>query len=257
MLERYSFGFYEVMLRAEHLRSDAELLSGVMPDYKKPDVESFLADLISECEALGLTHTRDLASHISSRFNKRGKNYTYADSLNDLENLIFTFGNELRRELFVRVPRDKEALFQADALFGAEVGAAFPSSAADVQHAGTSFALGLTDASVFHSMRVLEAGLRAMAREIGVPFDRKNWANIIDAIESAVSRNSTAPGVDPKRRKVIAEAALHFRFLKDAWRNDVMHAGEVYDTGKAQSVLDHVGDFMRALADAGLTEASP
>jgi hypothetical protein len=43
-------------------------------------------------------------------------------------------------------------------------------------------------------------------------------------------------------------------FLKDAWRNYVMHTGDVYDEGKALSVLTHVRVVMQALAKGGLSE---
>ena len=211
----------------------------------------------TECDALGFDRIGDLADHTKSRFVERSKEYTYGELVGALGTLVFSFSNELRTELFFRIPRDKEPYFQRDDLFGSEVAAAFPSSADDIQQAGTCFALGLAHACVFHLMRVLERGLRVIAGEVGVDFDHRSWANGIDAIEAAIKKNATSTGVDVKRRKVMAEAAVHLRFVKDAWRNDVIHAGEPYDTGKAQSVLDHVRDFMRALADTGLAEPAP
>ena len=259
VLQRYSFSFYELLHQAGVIHRGAKFQpAGTTLDFGAPgEFSSFLDQLKIECDVLGLDATGASAVHTKSRFVDRGKEYTYAELVGALDSLVFSFINELRRELFFRIPRDKEPYFQRDDLFGPEVAAAFPSSADDIQHAGTCFALGLAHACVFHLMRVLERGLRAIAGELGVEFDNKTWANVIDAIEAAIKKSATSTGVDVKRRKVMAEAAVHLRFVKDAWRNDVMHAGEPYDTGKAQSVLDHVRDFMRALADAGLAEPAP
>jgi hypothetical protein len=43
-------------------------------------------------------------------------------------------------------------------------------------------------------------------------------------------------------------------FLKDAWRNHIMHLSDVYDEGKALSVLRHVHELMQNLAKGGLHE---
>ena len=43
-------------------------------------------------------------------------------------------------------------------------------------------------------------------------------------------------------------------FLKDAWRNHIMHLSDVYDEGKALSVLRHVHELMQILAKHGLYE---
>jgi hypothetical protein len=51
---------------------------------------------------------------------------------------------------------------------------------------------------------------------------------------------------------------MHSLFLKDAYRNHSEHArDEHYDLPKAQSILNHVRDFMRALAKGGLSEWRP
>ncbi len=259
VLERYSFGFYELILSAQRLRSDVEVYgnSELLLEQQRSEFPAFLAKLTAECDVLGLSYTRSLAVHAESRLVAKGKNYSHKELLSDLDALIFSFGNELTKELFVRIPLAKEPFFQQEALFGSEVAQAFPSSAVDIQHAGTCFALGQDDACVFHLMRVLERGLDLIADKVNVNFDRRNWENIINDIEAALKRMGRGPDVDVHERKLYAEAATQLYFVKDAWRNDVMHAGETYDTGRAQSVLDHVRGFMRALAEAGLVEPSP
>jgi hypothetical protein len=62
-------------------------------------------------------------------------------------------------------------------------------------------------------------------------------------------------GVDWKeQQKFCSEAASQFMFLKDAWRNHIMHLSDVYDEGKTLSVFRHVQELMRTLAKSGLHE---
>lgn len=256
VLERYSFRFSDVLREAGRLSFEANLhrVNAAMYESTRGEYSAFLEQLWAASVELDLGQTADLAARVKERLEASGDKYAYAELRADLDTLLFSFVNGLEKEVFIRVPHEREPFFQQDALFGSAVAEAFPSSADDIQHAGTCYALDQHSACVFHLMRVLERGLATLARELRVDFDRKNWATVIDGIEAAIKRDATAPGVDPKRRKVVAEAAIHLRFVKDAWRNDVMHAGEIYDAGRAQSVLDHVRDFMRALADAGLSE---
>jgi hypothetical protein len=254
MLEPYSFTFIELVLRAGRMREQARLLTGPIPDYEREDIAAVFSDLGAESETLGLIDSSDLIARAKSRFEDLGEKYIRTDLYHDLDTLLFSFEKGLRRQVFFRIPPDSRQYFQQAALFGPNVDVAFPSAADDIEHAGTCLALGQADASVFHSMRVLERGLKAIAGKLGVDFDRKNWANVIDQVEAAVTKKATAAGIDPKERKLYAEAAVHFRFVKDAWRNDVMHLGDPYDAGKALSILTHVRELMQALAKAGLVE---
>jgi hypothetical protein len=63
-------------------------------------------------------------------------------------------------------------------------------------------------------------------------------------------------GTDWKeQQKFCSQAATHFMFLKEGWRNHVMHVRDVpYDEGRALSVFGHVREFMQALAEGGLAE---
>jgi hypothetical protein len=254
VLEPYSFRFIELVLRAGRMREQASLLAGPIPDYERQDVAAVFGDLKAESQTLGLGDTIDLIARAESRFENLGKKYVRADLSNDLDTLLYSFEKGLRRQVFFRIPTAGQQYFQQAALFGPDVDVAFPSAADDVEHAGTCLALGQDNASVFHSMRVLERGLKAIAGKLGVDFDRKNWANVIDQVEAAVTTKGTAAGIDPNERKLYAEAAVHFRFVKDAWRNDVMHLGDPYDAGRALSILTHVREFVQALAEAGLVE---
>jgi hypothetical protein len=105
-------------------------------------------------------------------------------------------------------------------------------------------------------MRVLERGLGALAVKFAVDFKHTNWDNVIGQIESKIKKMDSSLGLDWKeQQRFCSQAATQFRFLKDAWRNHVMHVSNVpYDAGRAFSILVHVGEVMQALAEGGLKE---
>jgi hypothetical protein len=264
MLKRYAFSFYEVVVRIEQLRHDAKAL-GATSEYAAPakvwhnttdDVSTTLEAMRQECNKLNIASTSDLISHIESEVQQKGKNYTYVDLLNHLDTLCFSFATELRRNSCFRIASKKDEYFQKDDLFGHKVGKAFGKCAADIQAAGTCYALEQNEACGFHSMRVLEHGLVGLANKFGEDSSHTNWHNVIERIEKKIRQIDSTFGPDWKeQQKFYSQAATHFMFLKDAWRNHIMHIRDVpYDEGRAFSVFDHVRQFMQALAKGGLTE---
>ena len=65
-------------------------------------------------------------------------------------------------------------------------------------------------------MRVLEYGLAAMAKEVGRTFDRQQWQNIIEEIESAIRDLRKSPQTPEKaaRLQFLSEAAKEFFYFK-------------------------------------------
>ena len=134
--------------------------------------------------------------------------------------------------------------------FGEKAEMAFPSAKAEIVSACNCFALEQWTASVFHCMRILESPLICLAKQFSVPHDKHDWHNIIEGIEKAVR------GIDEKttgsnwkdEQKYFSEAARHLMFIKNAWRNHVMHKRDEYDEGKALSILQHTRELTIHLA---------
>jgi hypothetical protein len=181
--------------------------------------------------------------------------YAYPDLANDLAAIDISFSSELHEELIFRIASGKNDYFEKDDLFGPEVSSAFPSAADNIRNAGTCFAVEQWDACVFNLMRLLELGIRVLAIKFNVPFQNTTWHTIIEQIEASVRRMDSSFGADWKeQQKFCSQAASQFMFLKDAWRNHIMHLSDVYDEGKALSVLRHVHELMQILAKGGLHE---
>jgi len=131
------------------------------------------------------------------------------------------------------------------------VEAAFPEAVKDIDAANRCYALDEWTACVFHSMRVLEHGLRLTAKRFNVDFAVDSWHKVIKGIEDAIAALRNKQGLTEEDRKEISyysDAASQFRYFKDSWRNHVSHGREHYDERDAEKVLTHVREFMQHLA---------
>jgi hypothetical protein len=153
-------------------------------------------------------------------------------------------------QLIYRYPQDKADILQKWKTEWSDVLSKFPSAQQDILAAVDLWALGHSTASVFHFMRVLEHGLRALAKNVELTFDVQNWQNIIDQIESETrSLGKSLPLGEAKRERLqfLSEAAKEFVYFKDGWRNYVSHNRSIYDEHQARSALEHVRSFITIL----------
>jgi hypothetical protein len=208
------------------------------------------------CREIGLKTT---ALQILSVADRLDNGYWLADS-HQISQTLLCLNDAIRAEmsthLFLRVFPNRAEYFEQEDLFSAIASAKFPSAKRDIKDAGTCYACDRNTAAVMHLMRVLELGLNTLARELKVPFDKRNWENIINDIECAIKKvNGPSFGSDWKTKlEFYSGAAKDFRYFKDAWRNHAMHFHEHYDDSDALTVLNHVGGFMKCLAVGGLAE---
>jgi hypothetical protein len=159
---------------------------------------------------------------------------------------------ELGQRCFVMALPDRYGLYQGgESAFGASVIGAFPSAATDIKAAAECCAIGQSIACIFHCMRVLEYGLRALSADVGLTFDIQQWHNIIDQIESKIRDESrTLPRGAPKNERLqfLSEAAKEFFYFKEGWRNHVSHGRGAYDDQQSLDILNHTRAFMAHLS---------
>lgn len=160
--------------------------------------------------------------------------------------------SELEAELFLHIPREKITLFEAKDLFGAGVAAKFPSAMSDVAEAGRCLALDRNPASVFHVMRVAEAGLRVIAKRLQVGYARRSWGDILRDIDDKLNAR---PPQDPLKTQV-GEAYRYLKDIKGLWRDTTMHVGEDFSPERAEYIFASVRAFMQGLEAKGLSEES-
>ena len=191
----------------------------------------------------------DRVSAIEKRISKQ--RLTNADISTEMRVMLETVDAGLKGQLVYRYPREKSRVLFNWKKDWAAVIRSFPSAEQDVQAGVDLWALGHSTASVFQLMRVLEHGLRALAKDVGKAFDVQNWQNIIDQIESEIrTLGKTLPSGTSKseRLQFLAEAAKEFTYFKDGWRNYVCHNRATYDEYQARGALEHVKAFMTTIS---------
>ncbi len=160
--------------------------------------------------------------------------------------LISAFQDELEARLLLAFPPSSARYFASEPLFGEAVEDVFPAISYDVAEAGKCLALGRSTAAVMHLMRVLEAGLEALANHVAVPTG-ENWNTVLNAIEGKL--REVRRKVDGREEEQwAAEAGVHLRFIKNAWRNHAMHPLERYDLERATQIFESTRAFMQHLA---------
>ncbi|QEE43600.1 hypothetical protein FVA81_02940 (plasmid) [Rhizobium sp. WL3] len=167
-------------------------------------------------------------------------------TIKEIAIVISSFQDEMEARLLFTFPRSSARYFSDGPPFGAEVEDVFPNVNYDVVEAGKCLALGRWTATVIHLMRVLEAGLEALARQVGVT-PGENWNSVLNAIESKL-REVRRKTDGPEQEQWAAEAGVHLRFIRNAWRNHAMHPLERYDSERASQIFEHTRSFMQHLA---------
>ncbi len=161
---------------------------------------------------------------------------------------------ELGDRFVLHIPQQRLIWFNNANSFGPETVIAFRKAIPDIKESGNCYSLGLYTACVFHLMRVLEHGLSALTKDVGLKFYRQSWGTIIDKIREKIDDEIKLLNKQPKdpsrtdRLTFLSQAAKEFVYFKDGWRNYAMHGLEEYDAPKALSVLNHVKEFMAHLA---------
>jgi hypothetical protein len=198
-------------------------------------------------------------------FTKARQGATYAEFEHELKALDTDVYGSIKYERFYHYPRDKGALVLRVPADWAATLTAFPSALEDIKAAVDCYALGHPNASIFHSMMVLERGLPLLAKKLKVPIrkDRATWAPIIDNIRSEIDRRRRLLGSPPRGSAPLSasaaraekallepcqEAAIEFRYFADVWRNHVAHGRGDYREEDAKRVLEHVRTFMEIIA---------
>jgi hypothetical protein len=163
---------------------------------------------------------------------------------------------ELRGYLYYQYPKAKGEKLKTYKEDWKAPFAAFPTVTNEVFCAIDCYALGHDTASVFHSMRVAEHGLRSLARERRVKLPRNKqiewatWQEIIKALDSEVV------AINAKKAGAAKDAALEFysgaradlNGFKDEYRNLVMHVRAFYDQHQSLRALTKVHAFIERLA---------
>jgi hypothetical protein len=170
------------------------------------------------------------------------------------QDLHLRLADELALCSFWQVPREYQQFLDPD-LFGSQVANAFPSARPDIEEAGNCLAFGRATACVFHLMRVVEHGLRALARNLSDdnlnPSRNPSWDAILKKCEAeqrkpVAERSAEWRAAD---NTFVSEIIATVRAIKDGWRNPSLHVERSYTPDQAKEIFIAVRAFMRRLAE--------
>jgi hypothetical protein len=163
---------------------------------------------------------------------------------------------ELEVTRLTRIPADKVEFLEKDDLFGIDVkNAASDEINMEIKAAGNCIAMDLNTAAIFHLMRIVEHGARALATIMGVTMSKRQismatWGRLVKAmrarIRKAQRRKNPVP-LDPGDLQFFQGLIHNIGFFKDLWRNEVMHTKGNYDIAEARKAQFHVKAFMELL----------
>lgn len=228
-----------------------------------------LASLVTQSSRLGLPVTKDFLNQLVRHLMVNGKvevtgtppNATVRVVANDpetmsevchrLEALYIILRSEIGTMLFRAIPRDRTEFTSPEWLKKFEIDLSFPASFRELHRAGTCYALGQPTASAFHSMRALEPGLVAVAKAFGgISTAHDNWQTVIEQIESAARKLGQMPKTQARidDETFFGSATAHLYFVKNAWRNHVMHARDSYQDDEAKEIMVQTAGFIRSLS---------
>jgi hypothetical protein len=162
--------------------------------------------------------------------------------------------DELQCMCFFALEASKQHYFeQKQPLFGVEVAAKFPSLKYEIEEAGKCLALDRSTASVYHSIRCLEAGFAAVWRCLGVrdPLNgfERNWSNRLKKVEDQIeARWPAKSGRMAGDAKLFDQVVGSLRGLQNPYRNSSMHLDDVYTEERARYIFEVVKGIMQMIA---------
>jgi len=215
-------------------------------------VEGFKS-IREDLEELGLVSSLDQTERIIEKLNNGAVSaHEYAEMLQALLDRLM---DETARRQFFMIPVHKVQYYSgARDCFGENVNKAFGSAQNDIERAAKCYAFGANTAVVFHLMRVMETGLRALGKSLHDdsldPQKNPTWENILRRCDEELRKPLKDRSPDwSASGQFYCDATANLRAVKDAWRNSTMHIDRDYDEDESLNILNAVRGFMQKLAE--------
>jgi hypothetical protein len=191
----------------------------------------------------------DSAIPLLSRMDKKVKApYLVVDAHKDIVDLWSRIEDQLKERWFLYVSPSLQPYYTQKQLFGNDVESGFPGAIDDIEDAGTCLALGQGTACVMHLMRVMELGLKVLAKSLKIPYT-PSWESYLAQIQSKISAKHKTKRVKWKRdEKFYRDMSGDLIAVKQAWRNPSMHIDRGYSKEEAEEIFRAVKTFMCKLA---------
>ncbi|MHB8636751.1 MAG: hypothetical protein ACYC96_09795 [Fimbriimonadaceae bacterium] len=235
-------------------------ISRAHADYS--NAESLIQSLCEEIETIGMPVSKVAANRIKAKL-ETGQ-YNLKPMKEDVGCLIQTVQDELSLKLFFQLRDDDAQIYRTgvDDFFGSNLVFLSTEAYNDARSACECFALGQFAASSYHSMGVVEQGVKAVCLKLPVTLDLDasdcTWNKMIHAIESeirakgnaAAPRKISHPATWANDEQFFNRCVTEISAIAKAFRNPAMHfrRSRVTNPTDARSVLTLSGEFMKHLA---------
>ena len=228
-----------------------ELIANFCRTYDEPDTicsqglfdgptGKTLRQVERSCRELELDHAIMLAKRICDNFQE----YNIKELGDQIAKLRERVVDELQSALFMFIPSARADYYRDEHLAGIEVENKFPSVAEDISEAGKCFAFGRFTATVFHLMRVMEIGVRQLAKSLNAAINTDRvWGDILRDVSAEIDKMPKGP-----KKEEFQEIYVYLSSVKDVWRNSTMHPKATYTEEEAERVFANVRQFMQRLA---------
>jgi hypothetical protein len=165
--------------------------------------------------------------------------------------------SDLKEQKFMALSQEEIRNFNQDERFGAEVKIKFPNANQEITAAATCYAINNYTGCVFHLMRAIEYGARAMLQNFGVttlrdqrPVALGDWGNLQESLTDELQKLSVGKRKDAQKMRdfeFFSYAIEQFEKFR-TWRNKVSHLREEFLPGQTKDIMDATERYMRHLA---------
>ena len=196
------------------------------------------SNVIATLKQLGCPMTEVAFGRLNYRI--VNENPTVEECYNSMASIRERFIDEMEAKPIFMASEDRAAFWGRDDHVSQAVKDRFGEVSQELRAAGSALCVTLFTASVFHSMRAAEIGLRTVASELEVSLKGdENMKNLVDLIRSKAGSLADGPKCPDKRQltQKYSELAIEAGLFKDAWRNHVSHGKATYDESQAREIL--------------------
>jgi hypothetical protein len=221
----------------------------------KETIRRAVDDVRLELKKVGAKLSLMTAERLLKKLNGKQLNYR------TLNEILVSLDERVRDELSLVklyvIEATKSSYFEpVKPHFGDEVEQNFPTAVFEIEEAGRCFALSRHTASVFHLMRTMEVGIRAVARCLSIPDPLKaadkNWGSILRDVKLGLEeRGGNTPAktwANSTDKQFFEMAFASLDAVRSGWRNSTMHVESKYTDEEAEHIFGAVKGFMRKLA---------
>lgn len=222
---------------------------------RRQQIAELVAALEGACLPIAAVHAQNLLECFDAADSwENGKRFVGTNreaAVHYMNKLLSVAPDEAGTRRYLLVAPEQARLYDSDEpVFGETVASAFSSLSYEVSEAAKCLALGRSTASAFHSIRCLEAGIRAISRSLGIPDPTKgaerSWHKMLGAIRAAIDAKWPS--------RLSGDGALYDKWhaqlvaMQNPYRNATMHLDEKYTVEEAEHLFAMIKGLMGSIA---------